>query len=115
MTGAIFKTFVINEILKSYTNEGLDYDFGVFFYRGKDKRKNDREADGEIDLIIQENGVLYPVEIKMSAMPKAIMASEFDVLDNVPDKKRGTGAIVCLIDRKLYLRENLVALPLAYI
>ena len=73
------------------------------------------EAEGEIDLIIQGNGVLYPIEIKMSTMPKASMASEFDVLDGIPDKKRGTGAIICLIDRKLYLRENLVALPLEYL
>ena len=43
------------------------------------------------------------------------MASEFDVLDKVPEKKRGMGAIICLIDKKLYLRENLVALPLKYI
>ncbi len=115
MNGAMFETFVINEILKSYTNEGMDYDFDVFFYRGKDKKKNDKEADGEIDLIIQENGMLYPIEIKMSAMPKAIMASEFDVLDGVPDRKRGMGAIICMIDRKMFLRENLVALPISYI
>ena len=48
-------------------------------------------------------------------MPKAVMASEFDVLDGILDKKRGKGAIICLIDRKLYLRDNLVALPLWYI
>lgn len=68
-----------------------------------------------IDLIIQENGVLYPVEIKMSTMSKAAMASELDVLDGIPDKKRGMGSIICLLDRKLYLRENLVALPLEYL
>lgn len=115
MNGAMFETFVINEILKSYTNEGLAYDFDVFYYRGKDKRKGGRDAEGEIDLIIHENGVLYPVEIKMSATPKAIMASEFAVLDKVPDKKRGMGAILCMADRKLFLRENLVALPLSYL
>lgn len=71
--------------------------------------------DGEIDLILQENGILYPIEIKMSTMPKASMASEFDVLDGVPDQKRGMGAIICLLDRKLYLRDNLVALPLEYL
>ena len=73
------------------------------------------ESDGEIDLVIQENGILYPIEIKMSTMPKAAMAAEFDVLDGVPDRKRGMGAIICLIDRKHYLRENLVALPLTYL
>ena len=63
----------------------------------------------------KQGGILYPIEIKLSTMPKAAMASEFDVLDGIPDKKRGTGAIICLIDRKLYLRENLVALPLGYL
>ena len=120
MAGTMFETFVINEILKSYSNEGLDYDFDVFFYNGRDKKKRKvngvtEEVDGEIDLIIQEGEILHPVEIKMSTMPKAVMASEFDVLDGIPDKKRGMGAIICLIDRKLYLRDNLVALPLWYI
>ena len=120
MAGAMFETFVINEILKSYSNEGLEYDFDVFYYNGKDKKKKTEtgkviEVEGEIDLIIQENGILYPIEIKMSTMPKASMASEFDVLDGIPDKKRGMGTIICLLDRKLYLRENLVALPLEYL
>ena len=120
MAGAIFETFVINEILKSYSNEGLDYDFDVFFYNGKDKKKQKvngtyEELDGEIDLIIQEGEILHPVEIKMSTMPKAIMASEFDVLDGVPDKKRGMGAIICTGEYKLKLRENLYSLPIEYI
>ena len=120
MAGPMFETFVINEILKSYSNEGLDYDFDVFYYNGRDKKKRKvngelEEVDGEIDLIIQEGDVLHPIEIKMSTMPKAIMASEFDILDGIPDKKRGMGAIICLLDRKLYLRENLIALPLWYI
>lgn len=115
MAGSMFETFVVNEILKSYANEGLYYDFDVFFYNGKDKKRGEKEADGEIDLIIQEGGILYPIEIKKTMMPKAIMASEFDVLDGVPDKKRGMGAIICLLDRKLFLRENLVALPLSYL
>ncbi len=120
MAGAMFETFVINEILKSYSNEGLDYDFDVFFYNGKDKKKQKpsgkyESVTGEIDMIIQENGVLYPIEIKMSTSPKAIMGSEFELLDEIPDKKREMGAIICLIDRKLYLRENLVALPIWYL
>lgn len=120
MAGAMFETFVINEILKSYSNEGMDYDFNVFYYNGKDKKRKkengeETEVDGEIDLILQQDGVLYPIEIKMSATPKADMASEFDVLDGVPDKKRGMGVIICLYDKKLYLRENLIALPIEYI
>ena len=120
MAGAMFETFVINEILKSYSNEGLDYDFDVFFYNGRDKKRRKEngvieEIDGEIDLIIQENGILHPVEIKVTTKPTSSMASAFDVLDGIPDTKRGMGAIICLIDRKLYLRENLVALPLEFL
>jgi hypothetical protein len=120
MAGAMFETFVVNEILKSYSNEGLDYDFSVYYYNGRDRKKKKEngvevEVDGEIDLIIQENGVLYPIEIKMTASPKADMAAEFEVLDKLPNVVRGMGAIICLYDKKLYLRENLVALPIKYI
>ena len=120
MAGAMFETFVINEILKSYSNEGLDYDFNVFYYNGKDKIKKNIEGkevaiDGEIDLIISENGVLYPIEIKMTANPKAEMTSEFDVLDKVKESKRGMGVIICMYDKKIYLRENLVVLPINFL
>ncbi len=112
VAGNMFETFVVNEILKSYTNEGMDYKFNIFYYRGKDKNNTN---ENEIDLIIEEDGFLYPVEIKMSGNPKANMASANTVLDKIPDKKRGIGVIICLIDKKTYLRENLVALPIDYI
>lgn len=120
MASAMFETFIINEILKSYSNEGLDYDFNVYYYNGKDKIKksingNEVLVDGEIDLIIVENGILYPVEIKMTANPKADMTSEFDVLDKVKECKRGNGAIICLYDKKMFLRDNLVVLPINYV
>ena len=108
----MFETFVVSEILKSYSNEGKDYRFNIFYYRGKDKNITN---ENEIDLIIEENGVLYPVEIKMSGNPKASMGATNQVLDKIPDKRRGVGIILCLIDKKTYLRENLIALPISYI
>ncbi len=112
VAGNMFETFVVSEILKSYANEGVDYRFSIFYYRGKDKSSN---GDNEIDLIIEENGILYPVEIKMTGNPKASMGSTNAILDKIPDKKRGLGAVVCLIDKKMYLRENMIALPISYI
>ena len=73
------------------------------------------KSENEIDLIIEEDGVLYPIEIKMTGNPKATMGSTNQVLDKIPEKKRGLGVIICLIDKKTYLRENLVALPIEYI
>ena len=112
VAGNMFETFIVSEILKSYTNEGKDYRSQIFYYRGKDKKAS---IENEIDLIIEENGIIYPVEIKMTGNPKASMASANTVLDIIPDKKRGNGIILCLIDRKTYLRENLIALPITYI
>lgn len=112
VAGNIFETFVVSEILKSYTNEGKDYKFNIFYYRGKDKNSS---SENEIDLIIEENGVLYPIGIKMSGNPKASMGATNPVLDKITDKSRGLGVILCLIDKKTYLRENLVALPIEYI
>ena len=112
VAGNMFESFVVSEILKSYTNEGKDYRFNIFYYRGKDKSAG---GDNEIDLIIEENGVIYPVEIKMSGNPKANMAAANPVLDKITDKRRGMGVILCLVDKKTYLRDNLVALPIEYI
>ena len=112
VAGSMFETFIVSEIVKSYSNEGKDYRFSIFYYRGKDRKAS---GENEIDLIIQEDGVLYPIEIKMTGNPKAAMGATNQVLDRIPDKKRGMGAILCLIDKKTYLRENLLALPIEYI
>ena len=112
VAGNMFETFMVSEILKSYTNAGKNYKFNIFYYRGKDKTAS---GENEIDIIIEENGVLYPIEIKMSGNPKASMGATNPVLDKITEKTRGMGVILCLVDKKTYLRENLVALPIEYI
>lgn len=112
VAGNMFETFMVSEILKSYTNEGKDYKFNIFYYRGKDKNVAE---ENEIDLIIEEDGVLYPIEIKMSGNPKVNMGAANPVLDKIKGKSRGMGVVLCLIDKKTYLQENLVALPIEYI
>ena len=112
MSGALFETFVISEILKSYSNRGIDYRYCVSYYRGRDKKKT---SENEIDLIIEENGTLYPVEIKRSSRVTADQTSAFSVLDGIPDKKRGMGAVICMCPQPGALRENLLRLPVWYI
>lgn len=124
MAGHLFETFVINELIKSFSNAGEKYDFSIFYYKGKDKKKKkiktdggvvEEDEEGEIDFIIQDGDKLYPIEIKETESPNASMASMFDVLDKDVDKKRSTGVIICTYSDKLYLRDNLVCLPLEYI
>ena len=120
MNGSFFETFVINEIIKSYINQGKDYKKRIFYYRGKDKVKKtsngiDIFEENEIDFIIEENGILYPIEIKKTSNPNSEMASSFDLLDKDIDKKRGIGTIICRGNYKLKLRDNLYVLPIEYI
>ncbi len=120
MSGAFFETFVISEILKSYANNGIDYRYCVSYYRGKDKKKiksggEEIAVESEIDLIIEENGVLYPIEIKKGTFVSADQTAAFTVLDKVPDKKRGMGAIVCLCPQPGALRDNILQMPVWYI
>lgn len=124
MAGNLFETFIINELIKSFSNAGEKYDFSVFYYRGKDKKKTriktdggiiEEDVDGEIDFIIQEGDNLYPIEIKETESPNISMANEFDVLDKDIDKKRALGVILCTCSEKLYLRDNLLCLPIEYI
>ena len=112
MSGAFFETFVISEILKSYSNRGIDYRYCMSYYRGRDKKKT---SENEIDLIIEENGTLYPVEIKRSSKVTADQTSVFSVLDGIPDKKRGMGAVICMCPQPGVLRENILQLPVWYI
>ena len=119
-SGAFFETYVISEILKSFSNRGLDYRYSVSYYRGRDRRKIKRngetiEAESEIDMIIEENGVLYPIEIKQSASVTADEAAAFQVLDKVEEKKRGMGAVICTCPQPGMLRDNILQIPVWYI
>ncbi len=120
MSGPIFETFVVSEILKSFANEGLDYRHFVSYYRGRDKKrvKEDGEIielEAEIDLIIEENGILYPIEIKKNTQAKAVMTSSFTVLDQISGKKRGMGAVVCNCPNVGMLGDNILQIPVWYI
>ena len=124
LNGAFFETFIINEIIKSFSNEGKDYSKRIFFYNGKDKTKKKINKNGEeeiinieseIDFIIEENGVLYPTQIKKKDMPLASDAQAFEVLDKDINKVRGIGVIISSNPNKIYLRDNLICLPIEYI
>ncbi len=73
LSGAIFESYVFSEIYKSYLNTGKEPP--VYYYRDKDQK--------EIDLLIYQNGVLSPVEIKKAASPGKNAVKNFHILDPV--------------------------------
>lgn len=104
MSGNFFENFVIIEIIKSYYNTG-ELRPPLYFYRDKEKK--------EIDLIIEQNGELYPIEIKKSARPTKEMIENFKVLDKVG--KVGQGAIICMYEKIQDLDEKNKIIPYMYL
>lgn len=104
MSGEFFETYVVSEIIKSYWHQGKRAP--VYYYRDKDKK--------EIDLLIEDSGVLHPIEIKKTSKPDKSMIKNFDVLD-FKDVKRGTGGIVCLSSDFIPMTKEDNIIPVAYI
>jgi len=91
MSGAVFESFVIGEIIKSWANSnGVTPNMSFYFFRDKD--------GNEIDLLIKRNGVLYPIEVKKHINCDRGDISAFGQLDKIPDMKRGEGCVVCMAD-----------------
>ena len=98
MSGAILENFAVSEIMKSYHNCGMEPN--IYYYRDKDAK--------EIDLLIEGDGKLYPVEIKKTATPDSRLTQVFKVIDK-SSMIRGTGAMLCLSDRlSAFNSENLI-------
>ena len=98
MSGAILENFVVSEIVKSYQNAGLEP--FIYYYRDKDNK--------EIDIVLERNGTLYPLEVKKTMMPDKRWTNVFGVLDKT-SLKRGAGGILCLSDKFTALdRDNLI-------
>jgi len=106
MAGAFFENFVLTEIIKSYYNSGIQ-EPPLYFYRDKDMN--------EIDIVIEKEGTLYPIEIKKHADPKKTDAKAFHLLQNIPNKTIGQGGIICLYDNLLSFGEDIKVIPIKYL
>lgn len=102
MAGAMFETYVVSEIIKGYANQGIDVRSRLCYYRDNNGR--------EIDLMILENGRLYPIEIKKSADPGKSALKNFSILDALPDEI-GEGAVICMTPVVIPLDEKNKLVP----
>lgn len=98
MNSAILENYVVAEIMKTYLNCGREpY---LYYYRDKDAK--------EIDIILEHDGVLNPIEIKKTSNPGTELIKVFDLLDK-SSTPRSKGAVICMkpglsaIDRDNYI------------
>jgi predicted AAA+ superfamily ATPase len=113
--GAFYETWVISEIYKSFLNVGIEPP--LYYYRDKDKK--------EIDLLIHQDGKLYPIEIKKTASPDRSMIKNFSVLDkqnnitsvdsSVINPRTAHGSLICQISQFLPINEGNSYVPIGFI
>ena len=104
--GAIFETYVITEIIKSYTNNRRDPRKYLYYYRDNNKC--------EIDLLILDNNKIYPVEIKKSSDPGKGAFKNFHVLDKI-NLEVGNGIVLCMSRDIFEIFDNYYYVPIEYI
>lgn len=98
MNGAFLENYVVSEIMKTYLNSGVQpY---MYYYRDKDAK--------EIDIVLEHDGVLNPIEIKKTANPGTELVKVFELLDK-SSTPRSKGAVLCMkpqlsaIDKENYI------------
>ncbi len=92
MSGPILESWIIAELLKSYWHNGRRPPF--CYYRDKDLR--------EIDLLLVQDGITYPIEVKKTASPSREDVRHFGALDRL-GLPVGPGGVICLAEQSLPL------------
>jgi len=102
MSGAVFETFVISQVYKRLLNRGIEPN--VYFWR---------TATGiEVDILVEEQGILHPIEVKAIATPRPSMASGITSLYKDLSSQVGKGYVVHMGELTLPLASNVEAISL---
>ena len=104
MNGAMLENYVVSEIFKSYNNSAKTP--FIYYYRDKDMK--------EIDLIIEADGKLSPIEIKKTASPASQLTKVFKTLDRA-NIERGNGAVLCMKEELMAFDSQNYIIPIRLI
>ena len=105
-SGQIFETYVVTEIIKSYTNNSRDPRLHLYYYRDNNQK--------EIDLLVIDQDNIYPVEIKKGANPGKDSIKNFNIVDKF-DLKCPNGVVICLSKDIHLIDNNNYMIPVEYI
>ena len=99
-SGRFFENYVTGQLLRAFAYNGGPVN--MTYYRDQNKK--------EIDLIIEQDGKLHPLEIKRSADPDKKLVRGFDVL-NKATLQTGAGGIVCMAEAPFPIDSNNSLIP----
>ena len=100
--GHFFETWCVSEILKSYSNAGIEA--SIYYFRTKERRPS------EIDVLIVKDGTIYPAEVKKSAKLDKNDVKQFSKLATFK-MPVGTGALLSLYPEVTHINEQVLAIP----
>ncbi len=102
--GPMVETYIVNEIMKTYSNNAEH----AGFYYFRDKNGN------EVDLVMARDGKLTLIECKSGMTFSASDVKAFGRLDR-SGFEIGPSCIICLAEKAYPLKENVYALPVTSI
>lgn len=102
LSGEFVETYAVSEIIKSYIHNGKTPN--IYYCRTLNQE--------EIDVVIEQNDKVYPIEIKQTATPNISMAKNFKLVD---EQKKGIGCILCLSEKFIPINKDLYVIPISYI
>ena len=103
LSGAIFETFVVSEIIKNITSHGIDPKMNLYYYRDKDQK--------EVDLLYIEGDTIYPIEIKKGISPNN-PDKNFAVLSKYSNDI-ATGIVICMTQKLQPINKNCWLCPVS--
>ena len=103
MGGAIFETAVLSEIVRTLTHRGMDP--RVYFWRTM--------AGTEVDFVVETDGGLVPIEVKLSGTPRPAMAASVRLFQRDLADEATPGYVVHPGDIQLPLGLGVTAMPFA--
>lgn len=89
-SGHYYENYVVMELVKNYAYAPARAN--LTYYRDSNSK--------EIDVFVEENDTIHPLEIKKSANPNSREVKKFTVLDKT-NLKRGSGGIVCMCEEPI--------------
>lgn len=94
VSGHYYENYIVLELVKQYAY-GKDR-ANLSYYRDSNRK--------EIDIIVEENGMLHPLEIKKASLPDRRGIKNFTLLDK-SGLPRGNGGIICMCEETTPIDE----------
>lgn len=99
-SGHYFENYVVAELLKNYSYSQSKVN--LTYYRDSNAK--------EIDVLIEENGKIHPLEIKKSANPNRREIKKYEVLEKT-GMQIGAGGIICMCEEVIPINSRNSFIP----